>query len=73
MPAYHQALLEWLLRYPERTGRHEDTLVAFDVWLLEHASPKPGETAPSDVRRRRILQWQQPRAGPAAAPAGKAP
>jgi hypothetical protein len=72
MPAYHQALLEWLLRYPERTGRERDTIVAFDVWLLEHASPKPGETAPSDVRRRRIIQWREP--APVAAPAaGKGP
>jgi len=72
MPAYHQALLEWLLRYPERTRRERDTIVAFDVWLLEHASPKPGETEPSDVRRRRVLQWREP--APAAPPAaGKRP
>jgi len=60
MPAYHQALLEWILRYPERTGRPQDTLVSFDMWLLEHASPKPGETTPTDVRRRRLLEWRLP-------------
>jgi predicted DCC family thiol-disulfide oxidoreductase YuxK len=69
MPAYHQALLEWLLRYPERTGREGDTLVSFDVWLLEHASPKPGETTPTDVRRRSFLHWQQPAPAPSPPPA----
>ena len=60
MPAYHQALIEWLVRYPERTGHPEDTLVSFDGWLLEHASPKPGETEPTDVRRHKFLSWTQP-------------
>jgi predicted DCC family thiol-disulfide oxidoreductase YuxK len=69
MPAYHQALLEWVLRYPERTGRSEDTLVSFDLWLLEHASPKPGETEPSDVQRRKFLSWVQPPPAPPPAPA----
>ncbi len=71
MPAYHQALIEWMLRYPERTGREQDTLVSFEVWLLDHASPKPGETQPTDVSRRRMLQWTQPPPPPppAAAPA----
>ena len=27
--AYHQALQEWILRYPERTGRRQDEIVAF--------------------------------------------
>jgi hypothetical protein len=64
MPAYQQALLEWMLHYPERTGRERDAIVSFDIWLLEHASPKPGETAPSDVQRRRIMQWTQPPPAP---------
>jgi predicted DCC family thiol-disulfide oxidoreductase YuxK len=79
MPAYQQAMLEWVLRYPERTHRSGDTILSFEVWILEHASPKPGETAPSDIRRRRIMEWQQPPPpsppAPAAPPAasGKAP
>jgi predicted DCC family thiol-disulfide oxidoreductase YuxK len=67
--AYHQALLEWMLRYPERTGREEDALVSFDVWVLEHASPKPGETKPTDIQRHRMLQWVQPPPAPPAPPA----
>jgi predicted DCC family thiol-disulfide oxidoreductase YuxK len=73
MPAYHQALLEWVLRYPERTHREADTLVSFEVWLLEHASPKPGETQPSDIRRRKILGWTQPPPPPPAPAAAPAP
>jgi predicted DCC family thiol-disulfide oxidoreductase YuxK len=72
MPAYQQAMLEWLLRYPERTRRQQDTIVSLEVWVLEHASPKPGETVPSDVRRRRLMEWQQP-APPPPPPSGKTP
>ncbi len=75
MPAYHQAFIEWLVRYPERTGRPQDTLVSFEAWLLEHASPKPGETEPTDVRRHVFLRWTQPpppaAATPAPAPTGE--
>jgi predicted DCC family thiol-disulfide oxidoreductase YuxK len=73
MPAYHQALLEWILRYPERTGREADTIVSFEVWQLEHSSPKPGQTAPTDVRRHRFLEWHQPPPTPPPATAAPAP
>ena len=72
-PAYHQALLEWILRYPDRTGRPNDALVSFEASVLEHASPPPGATQPSDVRRRVFLRWTAPPPpAPAVAPA-KAP
>ena len=29
--AYHQALIEWVLRYPERTGRPKDKIVSFKL------------------------------------------
>ena len=73
MPPYHQAFLEWVLRYPERTGRAEDTLVSFEAWSIEHASPKPGETAPTDVQRHRFLQWQAPPPPPPPAATPAAP
>jgi len=75
MPAYQQALLEWVLRYPERTQRSGDTILSFEVWLVDHASPKPGETATSDIQRRRLMEWRQPPPPPPPAPAaaGKAP
>ena len=28
---YHQAFLEWVLRYPERTGNPNDTIASFDA------------------------------------------
>jgi predicted DCC family thiol-disulfide oxidoreductase YuxK len=73
MPAYHQALLEWLLRYPERTGRPQDALVSLEAWNVEHASPPPGETAPHDIRRRRFMSWVLPPPAPPAAPSGAPP
>jgi predicted DCC family thiol-disulfide oxidoreductase YuxK len=66
MPAYQQAFLEWLLRYPERTGRPEDTIVSLEASVLEHASPPPGQTEPTDIKSRRFLQWTQPPPAPPA-------
>jgi predicted DCC family thiol-disulfide oxidoreductase YuxK len=60
MSAYYQALLEWVNHYPDRTGRPDDAIVSFDAWVVEHASPRPGETAPSDVSRRLFIRWKQP-------------
>ena len=60
MPAYQQALLEWVLREPERTKRPGDAIISFEAWVVDHASPIPGATMPTDVRRRRFIQWTQP-------------
>jgi predicted DCC family thiol-disulfide oxidoreductase YuxK len=54
---YHQALIDWILRYPERTGRDEDTIVGFEAFSLTQDTPPPGETRPTNIRRRRFLQW----------------
>lgn len=40
--SYHQALSEWILRYPRRTGRARDTVISFVVTLLESESVPPG-------------------------------
>jgi predicted DCC family thiol-disulfide oxidoreductase YuxK len=55
--ALHQALIEWILRYPERTGHPVDTIVKFDAYVVEHDSPGPGETQPRHPRKRRFLNW----------------
>ena len=55
--AYHQAFLEWLLRYPERTGRPGDAITSFDAFVVTHDSPKPDETAPTHSRKVRFLRW----------------
>jgi predicted DCC family thiol-disulfide oxidoreductase YuxK len=54
---YHQPLIDWILRYPERTGRPEDTIVRFEAFSLTQDTPPPGETRPTNIRRRRFLQW----------------
>jgi predicted DCC family thiol-disulfide oxidoreductase YuxK len=54
-PAYHQALTEWILRYPERTGRTQDHIVRFDCYLVEDDSPPIGEMNPRNVRTRLFL------------------
>ncbi|MBX3181974.1 MAG: HTTM domain-containing protein [Polyangiaceae bacterium] len=47
---YLPGFKEYLLRYPKRTGRPEDQLVAFEVWQLTEVVPPPG--APKAVPRR---------------------
>jgi predicted DCC family thiol-disulfide oxidoreductase YuxK len=54
-PAYHQALTEWILRYPERTGRPADQIVKFDCYLVEDDSPPVGQLNPRNVRTRLFL------------------
>jgi hypothetical protein len=54
---YHQAFVEWILRYPERTGDSKDTITRFDAYVVEQQSPKPDETAPSHPRKRLWLHW----------------
>ena len=54
---YHQAFIEWILRYPERTGNSNDTITKFDAYVVEQNSPKPGEVEPTNLRQHRFLQW----------------
>ena len=54
---YWQALSEWIIRYPERTGHAEDAVASFEVWTLQHDSPAPGQRRATNVQRRRLIQW----------------
>jgi predicted DCC family thiol-disulfide oxidoreductase YuxK len=54
---YQQAFIEWVLRYPERTGSPEDTITSFDAYVLRQTSPAPGAHEPTDVRLDRFLHW----------------
>jgi predicted DCC family thiol-disulfide oxidoreductase YuxK len=54
---YHQALLEWIQRYPERTGNPNDAIVSFQAFKLEHTPPPPGKTEATDIRRSVFLKW----------------
>ncbi len=54
---YHQAFLEWILRYPIRTGHPGDRIVRFDAYKIENDSPPPGETSPRNVRKQVFLSY----------------
>jgi hypothetical protein len=59
--AYRQAFLEWLLAYPDRTGKPTDCLTSFDVFLITDESPLPGSKAHSKpVKRERFMQYVAP-------------
>jgi hypothetical protein len=61
---YRQALLEWLLAYPRRTGRSSDCLTAFDAYLVTDQTPPPGATArPKPIEHRRFLEYRAPADG----------
>ena len=54
---YHQALLEWVLRYPKRTGNPNDQIVSFKLYTVEDDSPRLGERKPSNLRWKVMLQY----------------
>jgi hypothetical protein len=59
--AYRQAFLEWLLAYPQRTGRRADCLVSFDVYLVTDQSPLPGKHArATPLQRERFMDYRAP-------------
>ncbi|WP_437482705.1 hypothetical protein WME75_41385 [Sorangium sp. So ce1014] len=53
-------LQDYLLRYPERTGRPEDEIVAFDVYWVRDQCPKPGESAAYKNETIPILSYRKP-------------
>jgi len=55
--AYHQALLEWVLRYPERTGNPNDKIVSFKLYTVEDDSPRLGERTPRNLRWKVMIQY----------------
>jgi predicted DCC family thiol-disulfide oxidoreductase YuxK len=55
--AYHQAFVEWIQRYPERTGNPNDAIVSFQAIKLEHTPPLPGKTEATDIRRSTFIKW----------------
>jgi hypothetical protein len=55
--AYHQALLEWILRYHERTGRPQDKIVSFQLYKVEDDSPPLGEQKPRNLRWNLMMKY----------------
>lgn len=54
---YEAPLKEWILRYPNRTGRPADRIVSFDVVQLTDTSPWYGETVPVNQQERVLLHY----------------
>jgi len=55
--AYHQALIEWILRYPKRTGNPKDEIRSFKLYIVEDDSPKLGEQKPTNLRWRVMISY----------------
>jgi predicted DCC family thiol-disulfide oxidoreductase YuxK len=58
---YQGAFSDWILRYPQRTGRPGDRIVRFDAYKLENDSPPPGETIPRNLKKHVFLSWPEQR------------
>ncbi|HYP76161.1 MAG TPA: hypothetical protein VER12_09405 [Polyangiaceae bacterium] len=70
--AYRQAFAEWLLGYPERTGRAQDCLISYDVYLVTDRTPEPGSGAqPAPLARQRFMSYIAPLDSPCLVERGK--
>jgi hypothetical protein len=58
--AYRQAFSEWLVAYPERTGRAEDCLLSYEVYLVTDQSPPIGERDPKPLDRKSFMSYRAP-------------
>jgi len=59
--AYRGAFAEWLVAYPERTGRPEDCLISYDVYLVTDKTPEMGSGAqPTPLDRQRFMNYSAP-------------
>jgi hypothetical protein len=54
--AYHGPLKEWISSYHKRTGRAEDRVLSFEVFLIESDSAPPGQYGPRNIRTRSMLK-----------------
>jgi len=61
---YRQALHEWLLAHPTRTGQREDCLLSYDAYLIVDASPAFGSQTPKPLKRERFLYYRTPKEDP---------
>jgi hypothetical protein len=54
---YSTAFEEWIMRYPDRTGRPNDRIVRYTVNKLSDHSPPPGQTRATGFERQELLRW----------------
>jgi hypothetical protein len=72
--AYRQALGEWLLAYPERTGRKEDCLLGYRVYFVADRSPELGSIEPAKPSERtQFMSYSAPHDSPCRALVPKKP
>jgi hypothetical protein len=57
---FRQGLQEWILRYPQRTGKPEDEIIAYDVYWVRAWCPKPGGDKPYNNETIAIMSWRKP-------------
>jgi hypothetical protein len=57
VPNYWSAFQEWILRYPQRTKRPADAISRFEVFVVEHDSPPPGEHEPRNTRTTSLFKY----------------
>jgi hypothetical protein len=58
-PPYFNAFEEWILRYPERTGRAGDKIISFQVITLEQDLAPPGEQQPRNARTHLLFKYPE--------------
>jgi len=63
---YRDALRDWVIRWPERTGRPEDRLVRFEVHWLHDENPRFGTHVSFNFTDQKLFSWQAPSPPPPA-------
>jgi hypothetical protein len=59
IPDYQQAFREWVLRYPERTGRPQDRIVEFHAYVVQDDSPPPGRRTPTNTHATQFYEYKE--------------
>jgi hypothetical protein len=59
---YREAMKEYIFRYPERTGRIEDTIVSGDVYWVSDWNPKWGTTESYGQEKKKLFSFVNPKA-----------
>jgi predicted DCC family thiol-disulfide oxidoreductase YuxK len=52
---YLGAFEQWVLNYPQRTGRPNDRIARFTAYVITDLSPKPGDMQPHDTHKEPFL------------------
>jgi hypothetical protein len=61
---YRDAMKEYMLRFPKRTGRPEDTLVSGDVYWVQDMNPRWNDTESYKYERLKLFSFDNPAAKP---------